>query len=206
MKNKDLNAYIACHECDQLIAMPEVLGRNETLTCPRCMSKQLTNYANSLEHSIAFSLTALILLIIANAFPFLSFEAQGQIKTISVIEASYDLYFQGFYLLSALVYAFVLLIPIFYLCAVLVLLVPIRLGLKPPAPVAIGKMISLALPWAMAEVFIVGVLVALIKVIELADIVFGVSFWAYSGFVLFFIAASNIASRHQLWKWIEDAR
>lgn len=206
METDQLDHYIACHECDQLIVMPEALDRNQSLFCPRCNSRQLTNYANSLNHSIAFSLTALIFLLIANSFPFLSFEAQGQNRTISVFEASYDLYMQGFYMLAALVYAFVLLVPVFYLCAVLVLLIPIKLGFTPPAPIAIGKAISLALPWAMAEVFIVGVLVALIKVIEVADIVIGVSFWAYLGFVIFFIAASNIASRHQLWQWIEDAR
>jgi paraquat-inducible protein A len=206
LETEDLSRYLACHECDQLIAMPQTLGRNQSLFCPRCKSKQLTNYANSLDHSIAFSVTALILLIIANSFPFLSFEAQGQIRTISVLEASFDLYLQGFYMLAALVYAFVLLIPVLYLVAVLALLIPIKLGFKPPAAVIIGKAISMALPWAMAEVFMVGVLVALIKVIELADIVFGISFWAYSGFVLFFMAASNIASRHQLWHWIDDAR
>jgi len=201
-----LDNYIACHECDQLIAMPEVLERNQSLICPRCHSKQLTNYANSLDHSIAFSLTALILLVIANSFPFLTFESQGQVRTITLVEASYDLYLEGFYLLAMLVYAFVVFIPVFYLVAVLILLIPIKLKLRPPFAVFIGKTVSLALPWAMTEVFFVGVLVALIKVMELANILFGISFWAYAGFVLFFTAASNVASKRQLWRWIEDAR
>lgn len=73
-------------------------------------------------------------------------------------------------------------------------------------PVLLGRLMSYFLPWVMAEVFIVGVLVALIKIIEMADIVLGFSFWAYILFVIFFTLTANIANRHQLWEWIENAK
>lgn len=200
-----LNQQHACHECDLLIALPAYLPANKTLVCPRCASKQFTHYANALDHSIAFSLCALIFLFIANIFPFLSFETQGQIRTITMFEASHMLYTQGFVLLSMLVYAFVILFPTLFLIFVLMLLVPIKLRKKPIEPVLLGKAISYVLPWSMAEVFMVGVLVALIKVIELASIIFGVSFWAYLAFVLFFIATASVVSKQQLWAWIEQS-
>ena len=189
---------IACHECDLLIEMPHEVVCNQTISCPRCGAKQYTHYKNAGNHTIAFSFTALILL----AFPFLSFDAQGQVQTMSILAAALDLYSQGFILLASLVFAFVLLIPMTYLLAVLSLLVPIKLGFEPPFKIFLGKLISTMLPWAMAEVFIVGVLVALVKIIELADVIFGISFWAYAGFALFFVAASNIGSKRQLWRWI----
>lgn len=201
-----LNKQHACQECDLLITLPEVLENNQSLTCPRCKSKQFTHYPNALEHVIAFSLSALIFLVIANSFPFLSFASQGQTRTITIFEASYQLYEQGFIMLSALVYCFVILLPCLYLVFVLALLVPLKLNLSPFAPIFLGRAISAVLPWTMAEVFIVGVLIALIKVIEMADIVLGVSFWAYLGFVLFFTAGANITSKHQLWQWIRHAK
>ncbi len=142
----------------------------------------------------------------ANSFPFLSFEAQGQDRTISLIESAYELFSRGFVFLAAMVYAFILLFPLLYLCCLLAILIPIKMGVKPIFPVFLGRLMSFFLPWIMAEVFIVGVLVALVKVIELADIILGVSFWAYITFVVLFTFTASVANRHQLWQWISDAK
>lgn len=199
------NSQIACHDCDLLITVPE-MADNHSLICPSCKTKQFTKYKNPLDYTIAFASAALIMLILANSFPFLSFEAQGQTSTITIVEASYQLFFEGFYLLAMLVYAFVLLLPFIYLACLLTLLLPIKLRRSPIKPIFLGRLMSYFLPWVMAEVFIVGVLVALIKVIELADIILGFSFWAYIAFVICFTFAANIANRHQLWQWIDDAK
>jgi paraquat-inducible protein A len=142
----------------------------------------------------------------ANSFPFLSFETPDQIRTITLLQASQDLYAQGFAFLGMLVYAFALLLPSLYLILLLSLLIPIKLGLKPIGKITIGRLLGFFLPWIMAEVFIVGVLIALIKVIEIADIIIGFSFWAYVGFAVFFTLTANIANRHQLWHWIDHAK
>jgi paraquat-inducible protein A len=199
------NSLIACHDCDLLITVPE-MGENQSLICSGCLCKQFTKYKHPLDYSISFGLSALILLIMANSLPFLSFETQGQIRTITLLQASHDLFTQGFTFLAALVYAFVLLLPMLYLSLLLALLVPIKLGLAPALPVYTGRLLGHFLPWIMAEVFIVGVLVALIKVIELADIIIGLSFWAYVGFAILFTLTANVANRHQLWHWIEHAK
>jgi paraquat-inducible protein A len=199
------NSKLACHDCDLLITIPEI-EENQSLICPGCLSKQFTKYKHPLDYSISFGLSALILSIMANSFPFLSFETQGQIRTITLLQASHDLFAQGFVFLAILIYAFILLLPMLYLSLLLTLLIPIKLHITPVLPIYIGKLLGLILPWIMAEVFIVGVLVALIKVIELADIIIGFSFWAYVGFAIFFTLTTNITNRHQLWHWIEHAK
>ena len=196
----------ACHDCDLLIELPEQLNDNQSLLCPRCKKVQWTQYKHPVDKTVAYSLTALILLVIANAFPFLSFDAQGQTRTITIIQASNELYIQGFYLLAFLVYVCVLLFPAIYLSCLLAIAIPTKIGLKPPFAITLGRTLSYLLPWVMTEVFMVGVLVALIKIIELADIVFGVAFWAYIGFVVCFLASSAIASKHQLWTWINHGK
>lgn len=199
------NSQIACHDCDLLITVPP-MEENQSLICPRCKSKQFTKYKLPLDYCLSFAMSALMLLIMANSFPFLSFDAQGHIRTITLLQASNDLYAQGFILLALMVYAFVLLLPMLYLILLLALLIPIRLGLKPVLKVTIGRLLGLFRPWIMAEVFIVGVLIALIKVIELADIIVGFSFWAYVGFAVLFTLTANVSNRHQLWDWIDHAK
>ena len=202
----ELSQQHACHECDLLMALPEKLLPKQALVCPRCKSVQYTHYPNALEHALSFSISAIILLIIASMFPFLSFDSQGYIHTINLLQTPYELYQQGFVLLSFLVFAFVVLLPFLYLACVLALLLPIRLQKVPLAPVQLGKAISYFLPWSMAEVFIVGVLVALIKASEAADIIFEGAFWAYLAFVVFFVATANVLSKQQLWAWIDNAK
>ena len=55
----------------------------------------------------------------------------------------------------------------------------------------------------MTEVFLIGVLVALIKIIAMANIVMGISFWAYILFTVLFVYISNIVDPHRLWGWID---
>jgi paraquat-inducible protein A len=127
-------------------------------------------------------------------------------RTITLWQASSDLYTQEFAFLAVLVYAFVLLLPMLYLGLLLALLIPIKLKMKPILRITIGRLLALFVPWIMAEVFIVGVLIALIKVLELADIIIGFSFWAYVGFAVFITLTTSVANRHQLWVWIDDAK
>ena len=199
------NSQIACDDCDLLIDVPK-MADNHSLICPGCHNKIFTKYKHPLDYCISFALSATILLLMANSFPFLSFEAQGQFRTITLIQASQEMFTQGYFILATLVYSFIFLLPLLYLFSLLALLIPIRMNQKPFKPVIIGRLMGYFIPWIMVEVFIVGVLIALVKVIELANIIIGFSFWAYVGFVIFFTLSANLANRHQLWTWIENAK
>lgn len=194
---------IACHECDLLIQLPDIEDTHHGLRCPRCHHRILSGHARPLQHTVALSLTGLILLATANAFPFLSFATQGQSHTITLYQAAQELYLRGFYVLAGLVFAFVILMPMLYLTAILLLTTPLLLGRSVNAPVSLGIFIDRILPWAMTEVFVIGVLVALIKIVAMADIVLGIAFWAYIAFAIVFIALSGIISRQRLWHWME---
>ncbi len=71
--------------------------------------------------------------------------------------------------------------------------------------VGLGKLMSYILPWSMAEVFSIGVLVALIKVTSMADISLEPSFWAYVIFAPLFTHIVSVIDSHRLWDWIEQA-
>jgi paraquat-inducible protein A len=58
--------------------------------------------------------------------------------------------------------------------------------------------------WSMAEVFIIGVLVSLVKIMSLATVILGISFWAYSAFSICFILALVSLDRYQCWQLIDQ--
>ena len=99
---------------------------------------------------------------------------------------------------------FIVVVPVLYLTLLIVLLLARKRLFSYKVAVRCAKALSYLTPWAMADVFIVGVLVALIKVIELASILFGTSFWAYMVFAVIFVMTTQIANSYQLWVWVEE--
>ncbi|MBK8972486.1 MAG: paraquat-inducible protein A [Hahellaceae bacterium] len=196
----------ACHECDLLIRLPDQYDARKKLVCPRCHHTITSGHRNPIDSVIALSVTGIIVLLIAGSFPFLSFATQGQSRTITLFQASTELYLQGFDLLALLVFCFIVSLPFLYLFLLLAILVPIKFNWRRSQPIFMGRLISFLLPWSMSEVFLIGVLVALIKVVAMADIVLGVSFWAYVCFAPIFTYVVSVVDVHRLWHWIEHGR
>jgi len=206
MTNEGTHAeIISCAECDLLLDLSGEVAPSHTLYCPRCKHKLLESRPQALDHTIALCSTALIVLCIANSFPFLTLEAQGQSSTISLIDSAYALFAQGYPVLSVLIVCFIVVLPMIYLCLLLMITVPIKLGINRRPPIVLGLLVQRLLPWSMAEVFLIGVLVALIKIVALAGIVIGLSFWAYILFTVLFLQIACTVDSHQLWSWVDNA-
>ena len=61
-------------------------------------------------------------------------------------------------------------------------------------------------PWAMPEVFLLGALVALVKLSAIAQVVPGVSLFAYVAFMLTLAGLTSITPTEQFWHWVEGTR
>ena len=57
----------------------------------------------------------------------------------------------------------------------------------------------------MAEIFIVGVTVALIKVAGLAAVTIGPAFWAFAGVVVVTVLKDQLISRYAIWETLDKA-
>lgn len=197
---------IACPVCDflQRQADPPVDGR---VSCARCGELLMTNRRGALQRTLAASVASLILMVAAVTFPFLEMSIAGLSSTASVIEVA--LAFQGG-LVTALSVATLLLIvviPLLRAAALTYVLLPLIRG-RPPAHRA-ERAFRLARelkPWAMAEVFVVGVAVALVKIAGMATIALGPAFWALSGVVVLVIYEGTGMSEWTVWRAIERAR
>lgn len=193
----------ACHECDLLLELPEKINQG-SLLCPRCGFIITKTSPNSAQQIIALSLTAFLLLIMANVFPFLTFEANGQFQEISLLQSVIELWLQGYASLAMMILIFILIAPACFILGLLYLLLPLYFYRRPPAMIKIACWLFRLTNWSMVEVFLIGVLVSLIKIASMATIIPGISFWAY---ILFSIAITFVLSKtdqHQLWLWLEQ--
>jgi len=196
----------ACLQCDLLIKMPVAISHRTNVLCPRCSYSIAVGHNNAKQYVLATSLTALILMFIACTFSFISFSSNEQIRTINLLQTFTELYTQEYYFIAILVFAFILLLPTLYLISVCLIIVSTYRGFEILPAVRLGKLMSYILPWSMAEVFLIGVLVALIKITSMADISLESSFWAYVIFAPLFTHIVSMIDNHRLWCWIEQSR
>ncbi|MCV2885995.1 paraquat-inducible protein A [Aestuariibacter sp. AA17] len=172
-----------CEHCHLEVTIP-ALSHKQKAHCPRCNHKLAQFHQYGHEWMIALGLGALILLLFSLPFPFIGFEAQSGQSTISILGAIKTLTTSGYALLAAITVLFVLAIPIALLIVVLSLLVPLISKRQPQLSNVFLKALYQLLPWSMAEVFLLSVLVAMIKLSDMADITFGPGFYLFSGYVL----------------------
>lgn len=83
---------------------------------------------------------------------------------------------------------------------------PLMFGRAAPGAVLIAKWLNKAEPWNMIEVFLLGVLVSLLKLGKVADVHFGLGFWAFGVLMLCMAAAVAGIDRNELWDRLEVAK
>ncbi|WP_028299073.1 paraquat-inducible protein A [Oceanospirillum beijerinckii] len=195
---------IACHCCDLVLEIPELLPRQKA-HCPRCGHLISTGISNAYNRASAYALTSLVFLLLSLPFPFLSFKSQGREQETSLLQSGFDLIVQGFPILALLLCLFILLIPALILCGYLSILLPLRTGYCFFWMYSMARALFILHPWGMAEVFLIGVLVSLVKISGMADLVIGLSFWSYVLFALFLILTITSVDRLQLWHTMDKA-
>lgn len=196
-------ALMACIECD-LVMQAQSPAAGERLVCPRCAYVVARGTGQALEKTLALSIAALISLVCALSFPFLSFELGGQKNTVALTHVVHELSDTGFLSLAVVALAFMILTPLVYLSALIVLVLRAKYGHFDRLSKFLATAISFVYRWTMADVFIVGVMIALVKISETAEIGLGASFWFYIAFSLLFLRISLIVDNDTLWRWASD--
>ena len=150
---------IACHECDTLHRIP-ALAPGRSARCSCCGALLVHNPKGGLERPIALNIAALILLILANAFPFLTLQISGREQTTTIIGASRALYEAGMGPLAVVVIITTVIGPTLVITSSLYVLLGVRLGVALPMLRSTLSWISHLQPWGMLDVFMLGVLVS----------------------------------------------
>jgi paraquat-inducible protein A len=200
---------LACPECDLLHCMPRGFGAGDVettlasagrhLECRRCGGPLGLARHRSFDLAAALATTALVTLAIAHLNPVLSIEIQGQARSATLWEAAWTLYDEGAWFIAGLVLMTTLANPLLEAAAVCYVLLPLRFGrLAPGAPLVLRAMQAVR-PWVMVEVFMLGVLVAFVKLSSLAAVVAGVGLWAFAATMLLITAMAPAFDAEHVW-------
>ena len=190
---------IACHDCDLLFRKPQV-AKGERAVCPRCGAELFEHKGHSLDHTLALALTSLILFVMANINTLLVMKIGGRTQAGAIITGVKELYAQGYWEISILVFVVSILAPLLKLLCLFYILVPLRLGFRLPAASRVFRFYEVLHPWAMTEVYMLGILVAVVKLADLAAIEPGIALYSFAALILFMAATDASLDDHGIWE------
>lgn len=188
----------ACHECDWVSALPP-LSPGEKASCPRCECTLVRRHTYPAQRSMALAIAAFVTLLVATSFRFISFSVSGVSNRIELPQTATALFEFHQPVVALVVIMTIVILPACYLLAVMWL----QWGLMRHHPLPFSRDIARALarltPWMMADVFIIGALVSLIKIAGLAEVSLGLSFWAFCIFAFLLLLTTQSLDADWMW-------
>jgi len=142
---------------------------------------------------------------VANTIPLMSLSAVGRQASTTILGGAYEMWLQGLDMTAVVVAFCVVIAPAGYIAFMLVVLLAVR---RPPAPHWVAELLRWAevmRPWSMNEVMMLGVLVALIKIAELATVTPDVGMFALGTLILLLPAIMVSFDPDEIWKRVEWA-
>lgn len=196
-----MSSRMACHECDLLQHIP-ALPENGAAVCSRCGAALARSRRNSLERTLALTITGLVLFFVANTFPFLAFKIEAQIRETTLLTGIVTLYGQGLTEVAVVVMLTTVLFPFLQLLGMLYILLPLSVNRQAPMTMRVFRWVRTLAPWSMMEVFLLGILVSYVKLAKMAKIVPGIAVFAFLALILVMAASATALDPHIVWdRW-----
>ena len=177
------------------------LAPGSTAECIRCGSVVASRPFGGLEVTAALTLSALVLYIPANIYPILSMSLYGTYTENTVWDGVVALMQHDEYFVAVVVFLASIVIPLLKLIGLLFLVASVRWGKdrRMRGRSRIYKFIEVIGPWAMLDVFLCAILVALVKMGDLGKIIPGPGLVAFTAVVILTILASQSFDPKSIW-------
>jgi len=182
---------IACPDCDLMQRIPP-LPPGGKARCGQCGKTLATRHSGSLDRSLALTIAAAIALTIANTAPLMGLSAVGREASTTIIGGAYEMWLQGSEITAVIVAFCAVIAPAGHILFLLTVLVAVRSA-------------HFMQPWSMTEVMMLGILVALFKIAQLATVIPGVGMYAAGIFILLVAAVLSIFDPHEVWERVDWA-
>jgi len=190
---------LACPECD-LLQSGSAMPRPRKALCARCGAILYQRHDHGLERTAALSVAALVLFTIANAFPIVSLELQGERTAATLFGAVSALWSQNMQLVALLVAFTAIAMPLLEIAALAWLLFPLRYGQRAPYFGDAYATLQFAQRLSLVDVFVLGALVSYVKLDHIAEVQAGAGLWAFAALMLVMATIESNFDPRDLWE------
>jgi len=189
---------LACKICG-LVQRLEDVPPGHQAECARCGDVLLRKRPLSRQRTAAFSLAAILLYVPANLYPIMTMQYLGRETENTVWGGVRALYQDGMWGVAIIVFCASILIPLLKLLGLFILVLT-RSERRQKFRTRIYKIISHIGPWAMLDVFLLAIIVALIRFGRFATIIPGPGIFTFAAVVVLTLLASTSFDPRLIWK------
>ena len=176
-----------------------------TVRCWRCDNVLIHESRRGMDYVFSLVVAGAILFMIGNAFPLVSLEAGGNGVTTTLFGAVLHMWQQDLRLVAVLVLITTILAPAFDLSAMLYLTIGVlrmdagSTTAMPPWTARVLRAVQVVRPWAMLEVFMLGALVSIVKLGQMAAVAVGPALYSIGALILVLAAANSAFNPRDVW-------
>ncbi len=189
---------VACPDCELQQSIPP-LPPGGSARCARCGITLFRNPIDPIGRPLALAIAAAFVYMVANTTPLMDLSAVGRHASTTIIGGAQEMWLEGSQITAVMVAFCAVIAPGAFLAFLLAVLIAAR---RPPAPPWVGQLLRLASyvqPWSMTEVMLLGILVALIKIAQLATVLPDIGVYAVGALVLLLAAIASTFDPHAIW-------
>lgn len=193
----------ACHECDLLIQKPEA-DDMKRLVCPRCGAMVADPKTNSLTRAMALCITALLLYLPASFLPIIQLDILGYESVNTIFSAIIAVYKGGLPIVAFMVLFTSMLAPLISICLLLIVVISVEKKIYFKRLPQVFRLYTHMDSWAMLEVYMIAVMVAVIKLVDMAQVHAGIGLVCFMGLMVVYIGSKLVLDRSRVWQGIEQ--
>ncbi len=194
---------IVCFDCDTVQQLDK-LERGFCMRCICCNGRLLMNPKGGLDTPLALIVSAIIFFIIANSYPLMTMGISGLSHTTMLFGVALGFVDENQLGLALLVGMTIIIAPLLIILAMFYVLVSVRFKLRLPLTKMALVWIVRLQPWGMMDVFLLGAIVAFIKLTGQSDVIFGIGFYALSALIISYAGAIVTFEPYLVWEYLDE--
>jgi paraquat-inducible protein A len=205
IKEMQITHYHACPECD-LLLNPTLINVGDKAHCPRCGLLLARPRQQSIERSFALSVAGFILIFPANLLPMVGIKMLGNSSNGTLWSGVMALFNEGMWAVALTVFLVSVFFPLIHIT--LSLLVSGHLYFNRPHRYLAKWMrwMQHLEEWVMLEVYMLGIIVACVKLMSISELKFGLGLYAFISLLLITVMLASSLDSTLFWQRIEQLR
>ncbi len=200
--NTDNRCARECPDCGLIQVIPD-LPPNAEANCLRCDGLLRRTRSHGLTRCLSLTFTSLVIYLVAVTSPFLFVNILGQQRQTTMLSLPGALWAGGAWELSTIVTVAAIIAPAAKILVMLTVLLGLRTANPPRWLPQLFKGHRLIGPWAMVEVFLLGVFVAFTRLGAIATVDTGVALYAVAALMMTMVTADYLLDPDDVWDAME---
>lgn len=189
----------SCHDCGLLAQLPASHG--EEALCPRCGAELHERKPRSLERTLALVIAAIVCYVPANLLPVMTVTSLGKTESDTIFSGVVYMLEHGMWPLAIILFTASIFVPMMKLGLLSFLLISVhrRSSWRPVERTRMYRLTEAIGRWSMVDIYVVTILVALVRLGNLATIEAGAGAVFFGAVVVITMLAAESFDPRIIW-------